>query len=384
MRTYKQQVQRENRPRGIIGGTVLPVHRRLAIFARQSTVFQVEENNESKEYQTEDLRELAITWGWKLEDIDIIDQDLGISGRSKRIDQRPGMSRLFSGIKGKRYGAVLTAKIDRLFRDRFGTQSGLFTEACYEHGVLILTPKKAYDLRKYEEKRAFQDKLQEAANYSDETIGHLLELRKRASMRGRYDGRIVPVGFIVDRTDRKNKRFIVYEPHARIVRVLFKRFRDLGSISAVLLELAPLPYVFPEFEAGIKPEKIGLDRKGAGYGLGRDGLVSILTNPAYIGTWILRGKEDWEEEKAVIANIPHNHPSIWEVDTGDFHHAFSKLSHTDTNGIALRQEKRQIRHDRPHNEPLASDTSLLRGVIASPDGPVYAVTTKTPATRKTQ
>jgi len=377
MRTYKQQIQQENRPRGVMGGTVLPVHRRLAIFARQSSVKQVEENIDSKEFQTEDLLDLATSgWGWDTQDVDIIDQDLGISGRNKRIDQRPGMTILFRGIKADRYGATLVSAVDRLFRDRLGTQSGLFMEACIEHNVLILTPDKAYDLSHWEDLRDFREKLGKAADYSDETIGHLLDLRKRASMRGRYDGRIVPVGFIVDRTDRKNKRFIVYEPHARIVRWLFKRFRELGSVSAVLRELALLPYVFPEFEAGMKPEKIGLDRKGVGYGLSRDGLVSILTNPVYIGTWILRnGKGE------VVANLPNNHPSIWasEGDESDFYYAFRGLSHTDTDGTPFRQLERPVRHEIAHKEPLASDTSLLRDVITSPDGPVYTVTTKTMA-----
>jgi hypothetical protein len=380
MRTYKQQLQQENRPRGVIGGTVLPTHRRLAIFARQSTVHQVEENIDSKEYQTEDLLDLATSgWGWGTQDVDIIDQDLGISGRNKRIDQRPGMTILFRAIKADKYGATLVSAVDRLFRDRLGTQSGLFMEACIEHNVLILTPDKAYNLNDWRDLRDFREKLGKAADYSDETIGHLLELRQRASKQGRYDGRIVPVGFIVNRTDRKNKRFIIYEPHARVVRWLFKRFRELGSISALLLELATLPYVFPEFAAGMKPEKIGLDRKGVGYGLSRDGLISILTNPVYIGTWILRnGKRE------VIANIPNNHPSIWatEGDVSDFYYAFRSLSPTDTDGTPFRQVTRPVRYEIAHKEPLASDTSLLRDVISSPDGPVYAVTTKTPATRK--
>ena len=82
-------------------------------------------------------------------------------------------------------------------------------------------------------------------------------------MQGEYDGRAVPIGFIVDRrkeiivTDQfvpnpTYKRFIVYEPHARVVRWLFLRFMECGGrVKRLYQELVTMPYVFPAFSPDV-------------------------------------------------------------------------------------------------------------------------------------
>jgi DNA invertase Pin-like site-specific DNA recombinase len=71
--------------------------RRAALYVRQSSVRQVMENQESTKRQYA-LRQKAISLGWQEDYIDIIDDDLGISGAS--ATQRSGFKRLISEVSG--------------------------------------------------------------------------------------------------------------------------------------------------------------------------------------------------------------------------------------------------------------------------------------------
>jgi DNA invertase Pin-like site-specific DNA recombinase len=77
------------------GTAKLPTNRPIAVYYRQSTLAQV--GNISTSMQTVDMVEILIQKGWAEDDIILIDMDEGISGSTK-IDERPGMRRLFDLI----------------------------------------------------------------------------------------------------------------------------------------------------------------------------------------------------------------------------------------------------------------------------------------------
>jgi DNA invertase Pin-like site-specific DNA recombinase len=83
--------------------TPLPIDEPIAIYYRQSAMFQV--GNISTSMQTVDMVEHITRLGWQRELITLIDMDEGMSG-SKKIDERPGMSLLFSLITQGKIGAV--------------------------------------------------------------------------------------------------------------------------------------------------------------------------------------------------------------------------------------------------------------------------------------
>jgi len=84
---------------------------------------------------------------------------------------------------------------------------------------------------------------EEAAKYL-ETMKLIMGGAKRAaSDRGYYDGRWIMPGYIVDRTDPLRKKYIIYKPHAFMVRWLFHRFFELdGNFPQLCREVEALSF----------------------------------------------------------------------------------------------------------------------------------------------
>ncbi|GHO95212.1 hypothetical protein KSF_052600 [Reticulibacter mediterranei] len=163
-----------------------------------------------------------------------------------------------------------------------------------------------------------------------------------ASGNGYYDGRFIAPGYIVDRSDPKRKKYIIYEPHAKVVKWLFHRFLELdGNIWELCREIEKMPFLFPKFEDWIDPKNVS---KFAAGGHKRSSLIKegpyagnykstiygvryILCNPVYIGWWLpING--------GVIEN---NHDSI--IDETLFTYAHKRLSNYDLNGERRKPER---------------------------------------------
>ena len=87
-------------------------HDRLAIvYVRQSTLRQVEQNQESTRLQY-GLVERALQLGWARERVEVIDDDLGRSGST--ATHRPGFQRLVAEVGLGHVGLVLGVEMWRL------------------------------------------------------------------------------------------------------------------------------------------------------------------------------------------------------------------------------------------------------------------------------
>ena len=85
--------------------------RRAYVYIRQSTPDQVKYNQESKRLQY-GLVDRARTLGWQ--DVEVIDEDLGISGEGI---PRTGFERLLRAVCGGQVGAVFSMEASRLARN---------------------------------------------------------------------------------------------------------------------------------------------------------------------------------------------------------------------------------------------------------------------------
>ena len=103
-------------------GPVYPIHSPMAIYGRQSTKNQVENNRESYEAQTTDLLKRALGMEWKEDLIIVYTENIRSDGRVRsasgrlRIDQREGLSALVERIEAGELKAVMVYQEDRLFR----------------------------------------------------------------------------------------------------------------------------------------------------------------------------------------------------------------------------------------------------------------------------
>ena len=88
--------------------------RNAYLYVRQSTIRQVFENQESTKRQYA-LRQQAVALGWPVEQIVVIDTDLGQSGASA-VD-REGFQKLVAEVSLGKAGIVLGLEVSRLARN---------------------------------------------------------------------------------------------------------------------------------------------------------------------------------------------------------------------------------------------------------------------------
>ena len=95
---------------------VTPFHlaRNAIIYIRQSTPHQVLSNQESLQLQYA-LEQRALGLGWRPEDVEIIDADLGLTGASAQ--HREGFKEIISRVTLGQVGIILSSEVTRLSRN---------------------------------------------------------------------------------------------------------------------------------------------------------------------------------------------------------------------------------------------------------------------------
>src|SRR5262245_20148469 len=214
--------------RGLLrSAKVTPAHlEKLAIvYVRQSSPKQVLENRESTARQYA-FAEQAVALGWPRPRVVIIDDDLGKSGRS--AEGRGGFQRLVTEVTLNHAGLVLGLEMSRLARSSNDWHA--FFEMCALFGTLI----------------ADEDGLYDGNDPNDRLIlglkGIMSEMELHG-MRNRLDhGRLnkarrgelffsAPLGYVRLPTGKVD--FDPDEQARAVVRLIFEKFEELGSIHAL-------------------------------------------------------------------------------------------------------------------------------------------------------
>lgn len=354
----------------LLSETKLPLDRLIAIYYRQSTDAQI--GNISTAIQTVDMAALLERYGWQEEQIILIDADAGISGTTK-IDERPGMSKLFNLIIKKEIGAVACQDEDRLFRDITQIQVNIFIEACRAARVLVITPSMTYDFAHAQmgafHMRQFRFKSEMAAEYINSVVlGKLHAAKRRLALEGRWAGSPVAVGYMVDL--RRNlpggipnenwKRFAVFEPYAAVVREYFRLFLSCsGNVARTLRDIRNNGPYFPNPNECFPPDGYKVHYKIRKNADGwcpssKQTLIQMFTNAIYIGHWIVKDTiVQW-----------NNHPVI--VDNDTFFRAFNYLSEHMLDGKRNPNYHPRKVHSRPSLEEDRPETPpLCSGLIIS-------------------
>jgi DNA invertase Pin-like site-specific DNA recombinase len=332
---------------------------------------------ESLKLQVEDAVEKYISQGWSQDIITVRiagNGTRGVSASKLRIDQRSELQDTIADIKAGSIKLVGAYSVSRLFRDKWGVQVGTFMEVCAEYDVLVKIGDRVYDFNDANDRLIFKIEAEFAAKDNELRTKLLTDARRRKSMRGEYDGRPLVVGFIVDRTktlpDGKPNptfgKFIVYEPHARVVRRLYARYRELGGrFNLLAREVALMAVVFPDFEewvSSLDVARMQLKRVQGGYHISRVGLFHLLTAVEYVGYWKLN-KELLRDEQG---NPIQTHAAI--VDQEVWEYAFTRLSF-DTLAGEENTERVSTQSWVPADK-ADGKSSLLHGILTSPLGTV--------------
>jgi len=303
------------------------------IYVRQSSLVQMQKNIHSYEMQTDKFLEHFRNMGCTGH-IETIADDEALSG-TLDIHNRPGMTRMIKMIESGKVGWIAAVAVNRFTRDPWLITPGVLMKTCYNHDVWIATLRMHFNLKDPYCQRVFMLEAEEAARHLEWMKLVLGGARATASSNGYYDGRWLVPGYIVDRTDPLRKKYIVYEPHATVVKWLFRRFLELdGNFYELGREVDKMPFLFPMFESWVDPKNIsrfaGSRKRGGSlikegpyqgnYKPSIHGIRSILCNPVYIGWWL-------PLDGGVVEN---NHEAL--VDEAVFTYAHKRLSSHDLNG----------------------------------------------------
>jgi len=350
-------------------------------YVRQSSTKQVEQNTESPELQEAAIKAAAHRTGMK--EITVLVEGggkRGVSASKLRIDQRTELRTIIQEVKAGTCKAVAIKEVSRLFRPKWLTEVEIFMEALAEHGVLLLTEAQNFDFRRENDRLIFRLLADFAGRKISGEIEAMNEASRQAAARGDYRGGGVPVGFTVcrDKTDTLNcGRFIVYEPHARIVRRLYKRYRELnGQFNILAREVASMPFVFPDFETWVDERDIKsclLKQVPGGYHISKKALFRLLIAVEYAGYWMYstgknaQGKTEWELRTDQNGKPIQNHEPIVPLDDWEF--AFNRLSFACLDGEE--NTNRQGRHTTWTQQGKTVPDALLRGILTSPLGHIH-------------
>lgn len=348
----------------------LPLARPIAIYYRQSTEAQV--GNVSTTLQTVDMVAYLQRQGWDDGKIIMIDMDAGISGTTK-IDERPGMSRLFRLITEEKIGAVACQDEDRLFRDVTQIQVNIFIEACRAHQVLILTPSMTYNFGHEQlgtfHARQFRFKSEMAAEYINSVVrGKLHAARRSLQMSGKWAGGAVPAGYMVDirktlpdgQPNGQWRRYAVFEPYAAVVREYFRLYLSYaGNVQKTLRHIQRHGPHYPNPRECLPPEgfRTGYHLQQNAYGWcpkSPTSLTHMFTNATYIGHWVVN---------ATVVRW-HNHPAL--IEDTVFFQAFNSIARIALDGALNPHYRERTLHTRPSkDETRPVERPLYAGLLYS-------------------
>jgi excisionase family DNA binding protein len=283
--------------------------RKAVVYIRQSTQAQVQTNLESQRRQYE-LVDIARQRGFH--DIEVIDDDLGRSASG--MVARPGFERLVAWLCAGEVGAVLCFDASRLARN--GRDWHHLLELCGLVEARVIDLDGVYDPCRPNDRLLLGMK----GSISEFELGvlraRMLDAARAKARRGEL--RIsVPIGYIWHR-----EIGLGFDPDLRIqevVRLIFARFRQLGSARQVLLSMLAEQVHFPRPSDGKR--LVAFEWTPIRY----RNVISVLKNPFYAGVYAYGKGEKRTEivDGRARKSYGHRKPlEEWEVLLKDHHDGY--------------------------------------------------------------
>jgi excisionase family DNA binding protein len=284
--------------------------KRIAVvYVRQSTQSQVMNNLESRRRQYE-LVDVARQRGFL--DVEVIDDDLGRSASGTVA--RPGFDRLVAWLCAGKVGAVLCFDASRLARN--GRDWHHLLELCGLVEARVIDLDGVYNPCRPNDRLLLGMK----GSISEFELGvlrtRMLDAARSKASRGEL--RIsVPFGYVWHR-----EAGLGIDPDLRlqeVIRLIFARFRELGSARQVLLSMTADRTHFP------RPSDEGRMTNVEWMPIRYRNVIAILKNPFYAGVYVY-GKS--EKRTSIVEgrarrSYGHGKPAgTWEVMIKDHHEGY--------------------------------------------------------------
>ena len=286
--------------------TLAQTSKKAIIYVRQSTMRQVKDNEESTRRQYA-FKNTLIGYGWPEQLIEVIDEDLGLSG--KYAENRTGFQHLIAEVANAEVGCVAMLETSRLSRN--SSDWGRIIDFCALTNTVIIEENGVYDPRDPNDRLLLGVKgsisEMELHYIRSRMQGGLLNKAKRGDLKIP-----LPIGYVYDPLDR-----IVMDPNKDVqetVHLLFKTFAEQGSVNRTVLFFREHNLQFPHrVRSGAqKGETVWTD-------LTQAMALFLLHHPVYCGRYtygktevrqtplkrsvVSKDEDDW------TVNIPNHHPA---------------------------------------------------------------------------
>lgn len=322
--------------------------RGAVVYVRQSTMGQVAENTESQRRQYA-LAETARSIGFS--SVSVIDDDLGRSGSG--LIERPGFQKLVASVCTGSIGAVVCIEASRLARN--GRDWHHLIDLCALVGTLVIDPEGTYDPRLVNDRLLLGLK----GTMSEYELSLLRQrgLAARDSKAGRGALRFaLPPGYCWNEIGQ-----IEIDPDDRVadaIRLVFGKFRDLGSARQVLLWAQDAALKLPVTRRNAQAYKI--EWRPAAYHT----VLQILRHPIYAGAYVFGRTCD----RTRVANgrarktTGHTKPmAAWNVLLRDHHPGYISWEQFEANQqLILENAHMKSRTDR---KSARGGRALLTGLV---------------------
>jgi DNA invertase Pin-like site-specific DNA recombinase len=298
------------------------LHRKAVVYIRQSTQQQVQSNLESQRRQYE-LVEVARRHGFA--NVEVIDDDLGRTASG--VVERPGFDRLVASLCAGQVGAVLCLDASRLARN--GRDWHHLLELCGLVEARVIDLDGVYDPCQPNDRLLLGMK----GSISEFELGIIRSRMYEAARSKARRGELrlsSPIGFTWDRNVG-----LCLDPDRRlqeVIRLIFPKFRELGSARQVLLWMTSQNIHFPYPSDG--RTLTSFEWRPIRY----RNVISILKNPFYAGVYAY-GKT---EKRTTIVDgrarksYGHRKPmDTWEVFIKDHHEGYISWAEYERNQVVI-------------------------------------------------
>lgn len=283
------------------------VGRKAVLYIRQSSLHQVERNQESKRLQY-GMQQRLRSLGWQ--EIEVVDDDLGRSGTSSA--GRTGFQHMVAEVCLGHVGAVAAREVSRFARNNKDWHH--LVDLCRMFDTLLIDQDVVYDPRRANDRLLLGVKGSLSEYELDLLRVRAHEARHQKAARGELSIRL-PAGYI--HTDNGIEK----DPDRRVQRALslvFKKFLELNSAHRTLRWFVEHELELPVGEIGHGGDKIHWKRPSYRR------VLQILTNPMYAGayaygkTTTLTGSQTGQPRRRIVSK-PRNK---WSVLIHDHHDAY--------------------------------------------------------------
>ena len=257
---------------------------RCAIYTRKSSEEGLDQDFNSLDAQREACAAYVLSQrheGWTL--VPDYYDDGGISGGHMN---RPGLLRLLEDVKANRVDVIVVYKVDRLTRAL--SDFARIVDILDVAGASFVSITQSFNTTT-SMGRLTLNVLLSFAQFEREVTGERIRDKIAASKRkGMWMGGTIPLGY-----DLKDRRLIVNPQEAETIRTIMTRYVALGSVPALVIDLAANGIVSKR-----RVNSAGRATGGGPYR--RSALYALLANRLYLGETVHKGVAHPGEHDAIV------------------------------------------------------------------------------------